>query len=245
MSQVAVNGQVWNYLKIGSGKRTPILVLHGWGRSKEEWIRLASELSKIRKCEIYLLDLPGFGGSSLPKVNDIYEYSSLLSDLCKYLEIKKAIIAGHSLGGRVAIVMGSRHSSLVEKLILIDPAGVKPRSIKRVVLTTLAKLTGFVPVAWRRQVMTKMMDMDYQNSPALRDLYRAIVKDDLRHDLGKIVADVTLVWGERDPILPLSLSQIYRRAIPQSTLRVVWGTGHDPHLTHYDQLKRIIEENIE
>ena len=251
MSQVAIQGKIWNYQEIGAGEKhgrpqgSPLLVLHGWGRSGNEWVRMAQDLSDWSGRKAYVLDLPGFGGSSLPEVRDIYEYTKLVIQFCNYLEIKKAIVVGHSLGGRVGIVMGARYPELVERLILVDPAGVKPKSMKRVLLKLVAKLFFWMPRSWRKKMAGPMMDEDYRNSPALRDLYRAIVRDDLKNELKNIKGKVHLVWGELDPILPLKLSRVYRQLVPKSSLRVVWGAGHDPHLTKYEQTLAILQENAE
>ncbi len=246
MTQVAVGSQIWNYTEIKGGHGgSPLLILHGWGRSGNEWIRMAQDLSKWSGRKVFVLDLPGFGGSSLPKVANIFEYSELVKDFCQYLEIDKVILLGHSLGGRVGIVLGSTYKDLVEKLILIDPAGVKPQSIKRVVLMGLAKLFSWVPSSLRTRIVGGMMDEDYRNSPTLRELYRAIVKTDLLKYLPKIEAETTIVWGEKDPILPLPLTKIYSKKVRHSRVRVVWGAGHDPHLSHYEQTLRILQETSE
>lgn len=251
MTQIAVGHQLWNYQEIGSGARTPILILHGWGRSGNEWISMAQELSKWSGRKVYAVDLPGFGGSTLPKVKNIFEYSQLVAEFCRYMEMEKVVLIGHSLGGRVGIVLASNtpacagRPALVEKLILIDPAGVKPRSIKRVILKLVAELFSWVPSSIRAKVIGQVMDEDYRNTPALRELYRAVVGADLRQYLPQIKAETMMVWGELDPILPLTLIKIYAKLIRQSVTRVVWGAGHDPHLTHYEQTRRILQEAVE
>jgi pimeloyl-ACP methyl ester carboxylesterase len=79
MTQVAVGTQIWNYQEIGGGSGrphgSPLLVLHGWGRNGNEWIQMAKDLSGWSGRKAYVLDLPGFGGSSLPRVTTIREYS--------------------------------------------------------------------------------------------------------------------------------------------------------------------------
>jgi pimeloyl-ACP methyl ester carboxylesterase len=252
MTQVAVKGQIWSYQEIG-GPATPkakageaIIILHGWGRSGNEWLRMAKDLSDWSGRKVYVLDLPGFGGSSTPRlVKSIYDYSQLVVEFCKYLGLAKVIVIGHSLGGRVGIVMASHYSFMVEKLILVDPAGVKPKSIRRVLMRVLAKLFGWVPKSLRRKIADYAMDEDYHNSPALQEMYLAIVKHDLRGELSAIVCMTQLVWGEQDQILPLSLTKVYRKLLPQSRLRVVWGVGHDPHLTKYEQTLAILQEVCE
>ncbi len=245
MTQIAVGYQLWNYQEIGSGEGVPIMILHGWGRCGNEWMRMARDLNKWSGRKVFVVDLPGFGGSNLPKVENIIEYSELVKDFCHYLDIPKVILIGHSLGGRIGIVLGSTYPALVERLVLVDPAGVKPNSIKRLMLQFVSKLFAWVPASLRAKLALYLMDEDYRSNPALRELYRAVVKADLRKYLSQIAAVTTIVWGENDPILPLPLTKIYAKLMRHSRVRVVWGAGHDPHLTHYEQTLRILQEICE
>jgi len=253
MTQVAVQGQIWNYEEIRDGLHgrpqalsaqagSPLLVLHGWGRSGNEWIEMAKELSACSGRKAYVVDLPGFGGSSLPKVKDIYEYTELVVKFCEYLSIDKVILVGHSLGGRVGIVLGAKHSKLVEQLVLIDPAGVKPNSIKRTIFKTIAIFFAWIPPSLRAKIVARVMDEDYRNSPTTRELYKAIVKDDLRICLPHIKCKTWVIWGEKDKILPLVLVDIYKKLLPYPVVRVIWEAGHDPHLSHPQKLLRVLEE---
>lgn len=245
MTQIAVGSQIWNYSEVGSAAAKAkagevILILHGWGRTGAEWLAMARELD----CRAYVVDLPGFGGSTLPEVKDIFEYTQLVEKFCKYMKIEKAVVLGHSLGGRVGIVMGARNGEMVEKLILIDPAGVKPRSLKRVGLKLVARLFAWVSPKVRARIVGRMMDEDYRNIPALRGLYRAVVGENLRNYLPKIKCKTWVIWGEKDQILPLSLTDIYKKLLPYPIVRVIWGAGHDPHLSHYLPLMRVLEEAL-
>lgn len=249
MTQIAVGNQIWNYEEIGTGvararHASPLLVLHGWGRSGAEWVSMARELSAWSGRKVYVLDLPGFGGSTLPEVRDIFEYSELVDKFCEYMKIEKVVLIGHSLGGRVGIVLTSKSPALVEKLILIDPAGVKPKSIKRMIFKAVAIIFNWVPQGIRGKVSERVMDEDYRNSPTLRDLYKAVVRDDLKYYLPKIKRKTWVIWGEKDKILPLSLSDSYKKLLPYPIVRVIWGAGHDPHLSHSLVLKRVIEEAL-
>lgn len=242
MAQVAVGKQIWNYHKVGRGRGKAIVIMHGWGRSGNEWIQIARELSSRVGCMVYVLDLPGFGGSSLPKVTSIAEYSELVFELLSYLKIRRASLIGHSLGGRLAVYLAANHADTVERLVLINPAAVKPPSIKRELLKLGSKVLGLIPINLRRKIAEGVMDEDYRNSPALRDLYRIVVARDLRFNLPKINAPTTVIWGEQDPILPVKLSKIYAKLLLEPTIRIIWEAGHDPHLTHYESLKRVLEE---
>jgi|APSaa5957512576_1039674.scaffolds.fasta_scaffold27622_2 pimeloyl-ACP methyl ester carboxylesterase len=244
MSQIAIRNQIYSYEKLGSQGATPILIMHGWGRSKEEWLAIGKELSKER--EVYLLDLPGFGGSTLPsQVNNMEEYTELVIKFCQYLKLKKLILIGHSLGGRVGVLMAQPNSRVdVEKLVLVDPAGVKSFSLKRLVLYVVSKMFFWVPIRMRRKLVRGAMDEDYQQSGKRDLLYRVVVGNDLRSCLSKIRCPVVVIWGENDNILPLSLVRVYRRLLDKNRVRLVWGAGHDPHLSHYPQLLAILQESI-
>ncbi len=244
MTQIAVNGQLWRY-EVYRGKGTPVVILHGWGRSGSEWLEIGRELNIWSGRSVYIVDLPGFGGSSLNKVMTIEQYAQSVVGFCEYLGIHKIILIGHSLGGRVGIVLGAKCLSLIEKLILVDPAGVKPRSLKRVGLKLIASVFRWIPLHIRNIVVTKLMDEDYINAPLLRDLYRAVVSQDLRKYLPLISCITVVLWGEHDPILPLSQSKLYRELIPKSQVHVVWGSGHDPHLDNFDQTLKLLQEAVE
>ena len=86
------------------------------------------------------------------------------------------------------------------------------------------------------------MDEDYRNSPELRMLYRAIVKTELTPYLSQIACPTYVIWGEHDPLLPLTQTDIYKRLVKDVVVRVVWGVGHDPHLSHPEKFLRILEE---
>lgn len=245
MAHVAVNGLIYNYEKIEGSRGIPLLFLHGWGRSYVEWIRMGKELSTTSGRPIYVLDLPGFGGSSTPRdIQTIEDYADLVYKFCHYLEIEKVIIIGHSLGGRLGIVLAKNYPEFVEKLILVDPAGVKPGSLRRIALTSTSFLFKWVPKNIRRKLTEKLMDEDYQNVAHLRELYRVVVQRDLRRDLALIKCEVAVIWGENDKVLPLSLTKIYQRLLKNCQVRVIWGAGHDPHLTHYPQTLEVIKEML-
>ena len=86
------------------------------------------------------------------------------------------------------------------------------------------------------------MDEDYRNSPALRELYRAVVARDLRIYLPKITVPTWVIWGEKDPLLPLKLTDLYKKLLPHPIVRVISEAGHYTLLTHPRQLTILLEE---
>lgn len=252
MTQVAVGNQIFNYqefeedVKYGRSHGSPLLIFHGWGRSGSEWSRMAKELSKWSGRKTYVLDLPGFGGSSLPEVATLDEYVDLVLQFCDYLDIKKVVLVCHSLGARVGIVWASgKRKEMVEKLVLVDPAGPKEFSLKHTILRIAASIFSFVPEEIRLSLIGRFLDEDYRNAPGLRKLYRVVVASDLRDNLAHIAVPVRLVWGELDKIVPKRMIGVYKKYLRDIRVRIVWGVGHDPHIDKYEQTLSILQENIE
>lgn len=241
MRQVAVDRVIWNYREI-KGNGFPIVILHGWGRSGAEWEMLGKYLHGKTGRTILIPDLPGFGGTGMySNITDIYGYTKALVSWMAYLDIKRASIVGHSLGGRMAVVLGARYPTLVESLILVAPAAVKPMTLRRILLRPLRIISRLIPSRIRESFSRNVGDVDGQNIK-LRDLYKAVVKYDLTNELVKIKTSTLVVWGERDPVLPLDLLSIYKKHLHNASVRVVWEAGHDPHLSHPRDLSRIVEE---
>ncbi|MBN2253872.1 MAG: alpha/beta hydrolase, partial [Kosmotogaceae bacterium] len=107
------------FLKIlGEGK--PILMIHGFPGSHVEFQELAELLSANRR--IYIIDLPGFGLSTASNKGDysVKGYADLTADLMDLLNIEKADIIGHSLGGEIALNIAYYYPERIESLVLID-----------------------------------------------------------------------------------------------------------------------------
>ncbi len=111
-----VNGIKICYYVQGDG--FPIILIHGIGAKKETWIAQLEVLSK--KYKVIAIDVRGTGKSDRPNV--LYTMEMLADDikgLMDYLKIKKAHIAGHSMGGMIAQHFALKYPNHVEKLILI------------------------------------------------------------------------------------------------------------------------------
>ena len=103
-----------------------MLFLHGFGGSIKSFEGLQNSLSS--SINTINLDLIGFGKSSKPPSHfSIYDYAEIVYQFLKMLNITKVTIVAHSFGGRIAIILASKYKELVQKLALIDSAGLKPK----------------------------------------------------------------------------------------------------------------------
>ena len=115
------NGVEMAYTETGSGDET-ILFIHGLGSYIPAWNRIIPELSKTYRC--IAIDLPGYGKSSKdPHSGLMTYYADVVNEFADTLQLEKFNLAGHSMGGQIAIVYGLSWPERINNLILFAPAG--------------------------------------------------------------------------------------------------------------------------
>lgn len=109
------------YTDTGKGDEV-ILFIHGLASYIPAWKKNISELQHDYRC--IAIDLPGYGRSSKGNyAGSMSFYAECVKLFCEKTAISKVHIAGHSMGGQIAMVTALKYPELVDKLILIAPAG--------------------------------------------------------------------------------------------------------------------------
>lgn len=105
----------------GRGDKT-IIFIHGLGSYLQAWIKNVEDLKKDYRC--ISIDLPGYGKSSKePHSGQMTFYAGIIKELMAELDLRKVTLAGHSMGGQIAVTTALLYPELVENMILVDPAG--------------------------------------------------------------------------------------------------------------------------
>lgn len=237
-----------HYTDSEKGEKTVIL-MHGWGC---DHTTVASIERVASSCgyRVVNVDFPGFGDSQEPTdVWGVEDYTRQIEALTKELGIKSPILLGHSFGGRVGILYASRNQ--VEKLILVDAAGIKPKrslkyywkvysfkAIKRLMYLFLGKDAAEKRLDAKR---AKAGSSDYANaSPMMRRILSKVVNEDLTDCLHLIKAPTLLIWGENDTATPLSDAQKMEKLIPDAGLVSFSGCGHYSFLDNPIQFAAVL-----
>jgi pimeloyl-ACP methyl ester carboxylesterase len=230
---------------VGSGPE--VLVLHGWGASIEAVSSIVGALES--SCAVHAVDLPGFGQSGLPPGPwGVEEYSDWTRALLAALALERVSIVGHSHGGRIAIHLAAHHPELVDKLVLVDAAGIRaPRTLRwyrRVAMAKLAKhvLNRLGPAgrALSGRLVGRTASGDYSaTAQALRPTFNRLVSADLTPLLPEVRASTLLIWGENDEDTPLRDGETMERLIPDAGLVVFEGAGHFAYADQPQRFARI------
>jgi pimeloyl-ACP methyl ester carboxylesterase len=111
---------------VDAGDGPPILLLHGFGDTADSWRRLVPML--LCEHRVIAIDIPPFGRSGQPKLQNgtglVDWYPGFLRALFDELGVAQATLAGHSLGGAIALHGALEHPKAVEQLVLLAPAGL-------------------------------------------------------------------------------------------------------------------------
>ena len=261
----------------GDGSEPPLLMVHGWTGAAADWAPLLRALpggtregesgtreaeSGTREAEsgtreggrrAIAVDLPGCGLSDKPDAPyDVAWFLDFLHAFCAAIGEPTVVLAGHSMGGQIAVHFTARYPSMVEKLILIDPYGLKGEGGRR---GPLARLGPVVNVAFslnHRRVIELTIRRNILHSPdpeLLRAAVDSTASSILGRDGARAVARVTrrvigraevdallpgisqptlLLWGENDRLLPPRWADAFAALLPRATVQKIPAAGHMP-----------------
>lgn len=240
------------YEKYGTNKET-ILILPGWGNTRQTFYYIINHFKTTHT--IYIIDYPGFGKSPIPnKTLTIYDYSELIINFMKLLNINNPIIIAHSFGGRITSLLIGYHQYKLDKLILIDIAGIKPKkTLKRIIKEKIykikRKLISILPKEKQQtsyqKLLKKYASPDYLAlPPTMHQTFKNIISVDLTNYFKRIKNETLLLWGEEDHSTPLKDAYKLKKIIPNSALIVFKKAEHYSYLNNPNLTNKIIYEFI-
>jgi pimeloyl-ACP methyl ester carboxylesterase len=244
-------GRIYYYAAGTRGAGEPVVLIHGFPTSSSLWADVVPLLPSGHR--VVCLDLLGYGRSDPPTPGNsvgIRAHAERTIALMDALGIEFACIAGHDVGGGVAQAMAVRWPHRVSRLCLIDSVAFDEWPTRGVKMArAMVPLTRHLPAPWILGVLRSDLLAGYADrekggfsvnrytipfgSPGGRDALLQHLSEldpcdtsDLAPRLRTLVQPTSIVWGEGDPFLPISLARRLHQAIPQSTLDVVDGGRH-------------------
>lgn len=185
---------------------------------------------------------PGHGAASAMHFADIAE------EFVATLAPTGAVVVGNSVGGFAAARLAIRRPELVRGLVIVDGGGFggRPPHVRAFcALMARPRFLRAIYPAFAARYMRARTDADRRardtgvattrGAPGLRtvaELWRSFAapEHDLRARAATIAAPTLLIWGRRDPVIPVRIGRRAERAIPGARL-VILDTGHVPHTT--------------
>jgi len=236
----SVDGIRVRHARRGPAQGTPVLFLHGFGGDLGNWLFNLDAVAEV--APVIALDLPGHGQSDqrLPGAS-LGEMAGFVARVLDALEVPRAHVVGHSMGGAIAARLALDHPERVASAVLVNSAGLGPE-------INAAYIEGFLAAQSRRElkpvVEQLFADTGLVNRQLLDDLLRYKRLDGVPELLGALAErlfaggrqgelpalelagrtlPLTVVWGEHDRIIP---TEHAKRAPAGSRVHVLPGAGH-------------------
>lgn len=237
------------YVCSGTGN-PPILLLHGFDSSLLEFRRLLPLLAESH--ETWAVDLLGFGFSD--RVSNLTfspaELEAHLHAFWQNMIQRPVILIGASMGGAAAISFTLNYPEVVERLVLLDSAGLaKPPKIGKFMFPPLDRIaTGFLRNPKVRQNISQSAYFNksfasedaricatlHLECPNWHEALAAFAKSggygSFVKQLPEIEQPTLIIWGKNDQILGIKDAPKFEQLIPNSQLLWIPDCGHVPHL---------------
>jgi pimeloyl-ACP methyl ester carboxylesterase len=211
------------------GTGEPVLLLHGFSGSSQDWAAVASDWS--RDFQLIVPDLRGHGRSSV--LATPFRHADASADilgLLDHLNVNTCKGLGVSGGGNVLLHMATRQPKRVEAMVLVSATPYFPAQARTIMRQYRDRLP---PEQWevlrrRHPAGDTQIESLLASTTAFADSY-----DDMNFTppyLSTIQARTLIVQGDRDPLYPVELSVEMAKTIPRSSLWIVPDAGHGPVL---------------
>ncbi len=239
----------------GSGR--PILVLHGFQTIDPE-ARFIDLLAG--QGEVIAPSGPGFGHSPRPKDFDtVYDLVHLYLEMLDTLPGDKATLIGFSFGGWLAAEAAAACSDRLDKLILVDPVGIKisdretpdildvfeksPDEVRR---RSWHDPDRFAPDFNEMSDEALVVYARNREALCLYAWHPYMYNPQLPRWLRRIKVPTLLLWGESDRVVTPDYGCAYSRLIPGSRFELIERAGHHPEIEQpeafVDRVSRFLEE---
>jgi pimeloyl-ACP methyl ester carboxylesterase len=227
------------YLEAGTG--APVVLVHGLGsNARQDWGRLIPILA--HRFHVVAPDLPGFGESEKPPAAD-YSIRMQVAALGAFMDargISRARVAGLSMGGWIVSRLAGEHPERVERLVVVDAAGMRPErpDIPAEVLLPrdeegVRRLVAAVrhnapppPSFVARDLLVRLLAQQWVVRRALESMRDG--SDWLNGSLRRADMPVLVVWGKQDALIPVAYGAALAGEFPKARLVVLDGCGHVP-----------------
>ena len=237
------NGIKLAYVELGDPKGEPLLLLHGYTDTSRSWSLTAPHLARYR---LIIPDQRGHGAADAPAC--CYSLSAFADDarlLLDALNVRKAAVAGHSLGSMIAITMAAEHPARVSAVVLVGSTVLAP--VKRgdwLYESAMAVGDRLDPNSqfardWHPANQPTRVDPAFAEA-VNADLYRieghvwrSVMRELTDLPVGRhardIRAPVLILSGGKDPLFPAEHHAALIKAFPAAGAHVFAELGHNPN----------------
>jgi abhydrolase domain-containing protein 6 len=244
---VTVGSHQVQYLAGGQGET--VVLLHGIFAEKDHWVDFARPLTA--RYRIIAPDLPGFGESGR-FASESYDYSAQVERLAAFLDainVKRAHLAGNSMGGTIATLFALRYPDRVLSVGLIGaPHGINTPTASAMdklidahqpspliahnarefnqTLDFLFKQQPFLPHPIKQRAQSQAIANAASNARLWSEQRKDRFLLDARID--QLKHPTLILWGDADQLFDVSGAAVLQTRLPHAEIQVLRNVGHLP-----------------
>ncbi|MCU1224767.1 MAG: hydrolase [Edaphobacter sp.] len=259
MNFTQINGISIAFRDEGDG--TPILFIHGHPFNQSMWDPQVAALSW--KYRVITFDLRGYGASEVPAVEatTLETMAADISALLDHLNIPKAIVAGLSMGGQIAMAFADLYPQRLSGLVLAAtfPQADTEETVKLRRMTAdrfihqgsvlpggemLPKLIAPASLKKNPEIAIDVFTMIARTPPAgaAAALRGRAQRKDYTESLTRITVPTLIAIGTEDAYIAVDVANQMQQSIPNSRLEVFEGIGHLPNLEATDRFNAVLHD---
>ena len=239
-----------SHRELGGTGQPPLILLHGMLGSSSNWKTAGKDLTS--KYEVFALDMRNHGASGHAET---MSYPEMMADVREWLDargLRRVTLLGHSMGGKVGMLLACRHPDRVEQLFVVD---IAPKNyfwpahranfaaMNGLNLTELSsraeaelRLEGQVPSRGMRKFLTTNLERSPEGSWSWQinlPVLTAAISEMEKNPLGpaeQYAGPTLFVGGAKSPYIEAGDHAEILRHFPAARILTIADAGHSPHM---------------
>lgn len=258
LKKIKVNNEIFAYAEGGTGPN--LLFVHGFQGDKRSWVRYAKHF--VSSYHVVIPDLPAHGDSTYKSDQrfDLESLSYVLDEFVREKKLDKFTIIGTSLGAGVSMKYSLLFPQKVEKMVLLNPIGIRPSDEDQFIQvkktnqrmffpTTIKELDDLYvylmghPLPYRLQFKEYILSLLLEKRKIYQKVYFDLVSGEgIEKELTKINVPTLMITGKYDKVSRLEDFKVYSKTIPNCSAilledgyHIFQGTAFDSAINHMDE----------
>nr|WP_156129504.1 alpha/beta hydrolase [Jeotgalibacillus malaysiensis] len=256
-----------NHVKVTGKGKQPILFAHGFGSSQVAWEQVVQAFEE--EYQVILFDYVGSGNAdksaySSDRYRSLHGYAEDMIEVCKTLDLTDVIVVGHSVSGMISMLAAQKEPGLFSQLMML---AASPRYLNDegyIGGFDQENINGMLDMMeknfneWAKYLAPAAAKNDDRPELALnfekqllsndqqiaREFAEATFLVDLRKELSHTEVPVVVMQPSDDNIVPHEAALYLADEFPDSELVILRATGHNPHISHPEEVVKYIKKYI-
>ncbi|MBA4390755.1 MAG: hypothetical protein C0399_07440 [Syntrophus sp. (in: bacteria)] len=234
--------------RYGQGEK--VIFIHGSGWNTSMWHNQRDYLKS--SMEVILVDLPGHGKSPGKGCDSVEEYKDAVYGMIRDLDMGRCFVAGHSLGGAIALSLSLAHAEVTKGIILLGTGAklrVHPNILEGIVTDKEKTVRNIGALAFSMNASSVLRAQAFDEtmkctSEVIHKDFRACDRFSIMDSVSSLSVPALIICGVDDALTLPKYSVYLNEAIHGSKLVLIEDAGHMVMMEKPMEVNRAIEQFV-